>query len=58
MYSLKFQIVDKPVASLLGLRDSLKMQLISLNESVYEISPSDDFRDAKKISPLERTSQN
>ena len=26
MYSLEFQIVDKPVASLLGLRDSLRMQ--------------------------------
>ena len=31
VYNLDFQIVDKPAASLLGLKDSLKMDLIKLH---------------------------
>ena len=44
VYNLDFQIVDKPAASLLGLKDSLKMDLIKLHEQVHEINSSNDFR--------------
>ena len=44
VYNLDFQIVDKPAASLLGLKDSLKKDLIKLHEQVHEINSSNDFR--------------
>ena len=44
MPNLNIQIVNKHAASLLGLKDSLKMDLIKLHEQVHEINSSDDFR--------------
>ena len=44
VYNLDFQIADKPAASPLGLKDSLKIDLIKLHEQVHEINSSDDFR--------------
>ena len=44
MHKLEFQIVDKPVVSLLGLEDSLKMNLIKLNERVHEVQTDGNFR--------------
>ncbi|XP_028415850.1 uncharacterized protein K02A2.6-like [Dendronephthya gigantea] len=43
VYSLEFQIVDRPVASLLGLSDLLKMKLIKFNEYVHEVKSSGDY---------------
>ena len=36
-HNLEFQIVDKPVQSLLGLQDSLRLKLFTLASEVYEV---------------------
>ena len=43
-YKLEFHIVDKPVTSLLGLKDSLKMKLMKLNKEVHEVKTSSIFQ--------------
>ncbi len=37
--------MDKPVASLFGLEDSLKTNLIKLNERIHEVHTRDEFED-------------
>ena len=44
-YKLEFHIVNKPVTSLLGLKDSLKMKLMKLNKEVHEVKTSSNFQD-------------
>ena len=45
IYRIEFQIVDKSVASLIGLADSLKTNLTKLNESIHEVQTSGEFKD-------------
>ena len=45
LYKLEFHIVIKPVTSLLGLKDSLKMKLLKLNKEVHEIKTNSIFQD-------------
>ena len=45
IYRIEFQIVDKSVASLIGLEDSLKTNLIKLNERIHEVQTSGEFKD-------------
>ena len=40
-YDLQFHVINKPVQTLLGLRDCLRMGLISLGTDVYQISHTD-----------------
>ena len=35
---LQFHVVNKPVKHLIGLRDSLQMRLVSLDDEVHEIT--------------------
>ena len=43
---LEFHVVDKPVTSLLGLADSLSLNLIQLHSEVHEVEAADAFRAA------------
>ena len=38
---IEFQVIDKPVKSLLGLQDSLRLNLLTLSPEVFEINTSD-----------------
>ncbi|KAL9978780.1 hypothetical protein ACROYT_G016336 [Oculina patagonica] len=44
--SLEFHVIDKPVTPLLGLTDSLRLNLIQLHSEVHEVQAADAFRAA------------
>ncbi|KAL9960046.1 hypothetical protein ACROYT_G033443 [Oculina patagonica] len=44
--SLEFHVIDKPVTPLLGLTDSLSLNLIQLHSEVHEVEAADAFRAA------------
>ena len=44
--NLEFRVVDKPVTPLLGLTDSLSLNLIQLHSQVHEVVTTDAFRAA------------
>ena len=52
---LTFQVVDKPAKTILGLKDALKMQLITIHPDVHEIEdipkdiPPDIYKDYKDL---------
>ena len=44
--NLEFHVIDKPVTPLLGLMDSLSLNLIQLHSEVHEVDTTDAFRAA------------
>ena len=44
--NLEFHVIDKPVTPLLGLTDSLSLNLIQLHSKVHEVDTTDAFHAA------------